>query len=96
MSKNYDAPVHKKDRGRMTNYEQITMPKITNKKTKGSHGLHHGTFKLQTMTALIKSFCGGVQMLHGGSFFKKRPPWPPEAKKEKIHDRYFKFKKIHF
>jgi hypothetical protein len=22
----------------------------------------------------------GVQMLHGGSFFKKRPPWPPEAK----------------
>jgi hypothetical protein len=36
-------------------------------------------FKLQAMTALIKSFCGGVQMFHGGSFFKKRPPWPPEA-----------------
>jgi hypothetical protein len=27
--------------------------------TKGSHGLHQDTFKLQTMTALIKSFCGG-------------------------------------
>ena len=23
----------------------------------------------------------GVQMFHGGSFFKKRPPWPPEAKR---------------
>jgi hypothetical protein len=38
-------------------------------KDKGSHGLHQGSFKLQTMTALIKSFCGGP----GGSFFKKRP-----------------------
>jgi hypothetical protein len=54
---------------------------ITNKKTKGSYGLHQCTFKLQTMTALIKSFCGGVQMFHGGSFFKKRPPWPPEAQR---------------
>jgi len=27
--------------------------------TKGSHGLHQDTFKLQTMTALIKSFCRG-------------------------------------
>jgi len=44
---------------------------------KGSHGLHQDSFKLQTMTALIKSFCGGVQ---GGSFFKKSPTWPPEAK----------------
>jgi hypothetical protein len=25
---------------------------------KGSYGLHQGSFKLQTMTALIKSFCG--------------------------------------
>jgi len=25
----------------------------------------------------MKSFCGGVQ---GGGFFKKSPPWPPEAK----------------
>jgi hypothetical protein len=39
--------------------------------TKGSHGLHRGSFKLQTMTALIKSFCGGVQ---GGQFFQKAPP----------------------
>jgi len=29
------------------------------------------TFKLQTVTALIKSFCGGVQ---GGQFFQKAPP----------------------
>jgi hypothetical protein len=28
---------------------------------KGSHGLHQDTFTLQTMAALIKSFCGGVQ-----------------------------------
>jgi len=49
----------------------------TVKKIKGSHGLHQGTFKLQTMTALIKSFCRGVQ---GGQFFQKAPPpWPPEA-----------------
>jgi hypothetical protein len=64
-----------------TNYKQSTCLKerqvpydkiqITNKKTKGSHGLHQGSFKLQTMTALIKSFCGGVQ---GGQFFQKAPP----------------------
>jgi hypothetical protein len=23
-------------------------------------------------------------MLHGGSFFKKRPPWPPEAKRKSV------------
>jgi len=28
-------------------------------KNKGSHGLHQGPFTLQTMTALIKSFCRG-------------------------------------
>ena len=28
-------------------------------RNKGSHGLHIDSFKLQTMTALIKSFCGG-------------------------------------
>jgi tetratricopeptide (TPR) repeat protein len=38
---------------------------------KGSYGLHQGTFKLQTITALIKSFCRGVQ---GGQFFQKAPP----------------------
>ena len=30
---------------------------ITNKKNIGSHGLRQDTFKLQTMTALNKSFC---------------------------------------
>jgi len=40
-----------------TNYKL----QITNKKAKGSHGLHQGSFKLQTMTALIKSFCRGLK-----------------------------------
>ncbi len=30
-------------------------------RNEGSHGLHQDTFKLQTMTALIKSFCGGIR-----------------------------------
>ena len=28
---------------------------------KGSHGVHQDTFTLQTMTALMKSFCGGTE-----------------------------------
>jgi len=45
---------------------------ITNiQRNKGSHGLHQDTFTLQAMTALIKSFCRGVQ---GGQFFQKAPP----------------------
>jgi NADH-quinone oxidoreductase subunit F len=39
--------------------------------TKGSHGLHQDSLELQTMTALMKSFCGGVQ---GGQFLQKAPP----------------------
>jgi len=46
---------------------------------KGSHGLHQGPFKLQTMTALIKSFCRGVQ---GGQFFQKAPPLVAEGRRE--------------
>jgi hypothetical protein len=38
--------------------------------TKGSHGLHQDSFKLQTMTALIKSFCRGSR----GTVFSKRVP----------------------
>jgi hypothetical protein len=55
MKKNYK--LHKKvtgagDRCRWEkeNYRQ---------KNKGSHGLHQDSLRLQTMTALIKSFCGG-------------------------------------
>jgi hypothetical protein len=44
-------------------------------RNKGSHGLHQGAFKLQTMTALIKSFCGGP----GGGFLEKSP-LAPEVK----------------
>ena len=61
-----------KKKGRRVEVEkklQITMPKITYKKTKASHGLHQNSFKLQTMTGLIKSFCRGP----GGGFFKKSP-----------------------
>jgi hypothetical protein len=45
-----------------TNYKQIPNYNVRNykKKTKGSHGLLQGSFRLQTMTALIKSFCGGL------------------------------------
>jgi hypothetical protein len=48
-----------------TNYKQITNYKLQITKgvapptyycKEGSHGLHQGFFKLQTMTALIKSF----------------------------------------
>jgi hypothetical protein len=47
--------------------------------TKGSHSLHQDTFKLQTMTALIKSFCRGVQ---GGRFFQKESPLAAGGKEE--------------
>jgi hypothetical protein len=45
---------------------------------KGSHGLPKDSFRLQTMTALIKSFCRGVQ---GGQFFQKAPPLAAGGKK---------------
>jgi hypothetical protein len=46
------------------------MSEIT-KKTKDSHGLHQDSFKLQTMTALIKSFCRGSNQWVSGSEGKK-------------------------
>jgi hypothetical protein len=48
---------------------------------KGSYGLHKGSFRLQTMTALIKSFCGGVQ---GGRVFQKAPPLAPRGRRQII------------
>jgi hypothetical protein len=89
MKKNYNVPVQKKGRGRMTNYKKTAhelheLTRISKKKetdittTKGSHGLHQDTMKLQSMTALIKSFCGGVQ---GGQFFQKAPPLATGGKK---------------
>ena len=44
---------------------------------KGSHGLQTKRTFVQTMTALIKSFCRGVQ---GGQFFQKAPPLVAEGK----------------
>ena len=76
---------------KITNYKK-SCPRITRintnfpkketyiTKTKGSHGLHQGAFKLQTMTALIKSFCGGSR----GAVFSKRAPLcftEPKAKR---------------
>jgi hypothetical protein len=62
----------------LTRISEKKEPCITT--TKGSHGLHQDSFKLQTMAALIKSFCRGVQMFHGDGFLEKSPPWPPEAR----------------
>ncbi len=45
-------------------------------KAKGSHGLHQDSFKLQTMTALIKSFYRGSR----GAVFSKRAPLVAEGK----------------
>jgi hypothetical protein len=39
------------------------------------------SFKLRTMTALIKSFCGGVQ---GGQFLQKAPPLAAGGRKGKF------------
>jgi hypothetical protein len=64
------------------NYKlQITNNNIRNykQKTKGSHGLHQDSLGLQSMTALIKSFCRGVQ---GGQFFQKAPPLAAGGKDE--------------
>jgi len=38
--------------------DRLISSKLRNK-PKGSHGLHQDSFKLQTMTALIKAFAGG-------------------------------------
>ncbi|MGD2088375.1 MAG: hypothetical protein PVH61_19510 [Candidatus Aminicenantes bacterium] len=68
---------------KITNYKQCTCLKkvqVLNdniKKYKGSRGLHQGTFKLQTMTAIIKSFCGGSR----GAVFSKRVPLAAGGKK---------------
>jgi hypothetical protein len=53
----------------ITNKLQITMSKITNKETKAVM-VCIDTFKLQSMTALIKSFCEGSR----GAVFSKRAP----------------------
>jgi hypothetical protein len=65
------------NKSQITNYKLQTMhlpkkrrlPNYNVQNSKGGHGLHKDSFKLQTMTGLIKSFCGGP----GGGFFKKSP-----------------------
>ena len=60
-------------------YSLLRNPNYKVQNLKGSHGLHQDSFKLQTMTALIKSFCGGVQ---GGRFFQKESPLAAGGKNE--------------
>jgi hypothetical protein len=48
---------------------------------KGSHGLHEGSFKLQTMPALIKSFCRGSR----GTVFSKRVPLAAGGRKKGVN-----------
>jgi hypothetical protein len=55
---------------KITNYKIQITNKLQISNYKGSHGLPQDSFKLQTMTALIKSFCGGSR----GAVFSKRAP----------------------
>ena len=68
---NYKLQITKKTAHELHELTRISEKKETIiTKTKGSHGLHQGSFKLQTMTALMKSFCGGSR----GAAFSKRAP----------------------
>jgi hypothetical protein len=51
----------------ISNEEQRTpnIEGLKNTNPKGSHGLRQYSFKLETMTALIKSFCGGSKRARG-------------------------------
>jgi hypothetical protein len=61
MNKNYKLQNTKKTAHELHELTRISEKKETTITTiKGSHGLHRGSFKLQSMTALIKSFCGGL------------------------------------
>jgi len=48
--------------------------------TKGDHGLHKDSFRLQIMTAFYQKFLQGGPDVSRGQFFQKAPPWPPEAR----------------
>jgi hypothetical protein len=52
-------------------YNLLRIPNYKVQNLKSSHGLHKDPIKLQTMTALIKSFCGGGP---GGAVFSKSAP----------------------
>ncbi|MGD2090569.1 MAG: hypothetical protein PVH61_30635 [Candidatus Aminicenantes bacterium] len=65
---NYKSQITNKDAHKLHELTRIAERNYNGKiTTKGSHGLHRDTFKLQSMTVLIKGFCGGP----GGGFFKK-------------------------
>jgi len=72
MKENYKLQITKKRAHELHELTRISEKKETSITTiKGSHGLHQDSFKLRTMTALIKSFCKGVQ---GGRFSRKESP----------------------
>jgi hypothetical protein len=79
MSKNYK--LQNTNYKQITNYNVqnykgnvvIEVDQVLNQLTinpKGSHGLHQDSLWLQSMTALIKSFCGGSR----GAVFSKSVP----------------------
>jgi len=71
MEKNYKLQITKKTAHELHELTRIPGKKESSIKTiKGGHSLHQGSFKLQTMTALIKSFCRGSR----GTVFSKRVP----------------------
>ncbi|MGD2087973.1 MAG: hypothetical protein PVH61_17475 [Candidatus Aminicenantes bacterium] len=71
MKENYKLQNTKKMAHELHELTRISEKKETSiNTTKGSHGLHQDSFTLQTMTALIKSFCRGSR----GTVFSKRVP----------------------
>ncbi len=71
MKKNYKLQITKKTAHELHELTRIVGRENTGKiTTKGGHGLHKDSFKLQTMTALVKSFCRGSR----GAVFSKRAP----------------------
>ena len=78
MTKNYKLQITKKAAHELHELTRIFEKKETSiTTTKGSNGLHQDSFTLQTMTALIKSFCRGSR----GAVFSKRAPLAAGGKK---------------
>jgi hypothetical protein len=68
---NYKCQYHKVNR--VIEVDQALKKPTIN--LKGSYSLRQGSFMLQTITALIKSFCGGSR----GAVFSKRAPLVAEG-----------------
>jgi hypothetical protein len=76
---NYKLQITKKTAHELHEFTRISEKKEINiTTTKGGHGLHKGSLRLQTMTAFNQKFLRGGP--GGAVFSKSAPPWPPEAK----------------